>query len=408
MFRKALVFGSQYGGSQAGMQEEAIVDEDGTIFYDSVEAELHPDASADGGVLCTDETVMERQKSAVVDIMKSLGKKLLTGKFDLLKISLPVKIFEARSYLQKLCDPLAFPRIMNRAVTASSPEERLKWVVAYFVAGYHRAFLTWSKPFNPILGETWYARLPDGTEACMEQISHHPPVSAFQIIGPGKSYYIHGTSQPRLMYKMSCISMQSDGYRVIEFPSSCGNKVTQIRMGLPTFSIRNVGSSTPQRADVCGKIDFIDTENDLVASIDIGEIQCGELQHGCVQGTLYKKSSHTLDHSKSGRLLMRDVSVSHTNSTDDLYIPISTCRGHWLAHIDWDDERYWTWATDRPQEWTATAKMPDSGLPILPSDSTLREDLLYLAQEDFDRAQEAKERLEKEQRRDAKNRPVHT
>jgi hypothetical protein len=396
-----------FGSSKRSHTHHRPTEEDES-YYDVLEAQLHHYASSDGYLVCHDEVLMKRQKSVAVDIIKAIGKKLMSGKFDLLHVSLPVKIFAARSYLQATCDVFSYSGLLEKAVAASSPEERLKWVVTWAVAGYHRGFSMWGKPFNPILGETYHARLPDGTEACMEQISHHPPVSAFQIIGPGKSYYIHGTSQPRLMYKMSCISMQSDGYRVIEFPSSCGNKVTQIRMGLPTFSIRNVGSSTPQRADVCGKIDFIDTENDLVASIDIGEIQCGELQHGCVQGTLYKKSSHTLDHSKSGRLLMRDVSVSHTNSTDDLYIPISTCRGHWLAHIDWDDERYWTWATDRPQEWTATAKMPDSGLPILPSDSTLREDLLYLAQEDFDRAQEAKERLEKEQRRDAKNRPVHT
>ena len=34
-------------------------------------------------------------------------------------------------------------------------------------------------------GETWQATLGDGSEVFFEQISHHPPVSAFQLIGPG-------------------------------------------------------------------------------------------------------------------------------------------------------------------------------------------------------------------------------
>jgi len=45
--------------------------------------------------------------------------------------------------------------------------------------GIHIAFERWMKPFNPILGETWQARMEDGTSMCMEQISHHPPISAF-------------------------------------------------------------------------------------------------------------------------------------------------------------------------------------------------------------------------------------
>ena len=34
-------------------------------------------------------------------------------------------------------------------------------------------------------GETWQATLDDGSNVYFEQMSHHPPVSAFQLIGPG-------------------------------------------------------------------------------------------------------------------------------------------------------------------------------------------------------------------------------
>ena len=67
-----------------------------------------------------------------------------------------------------------------------------------FVAGLQHVYQSWRKPFNPILGETWQAQLSDGTAIFMEQLSHHPPVTAFHMIGAG-----HHTClpvQPCLLY----------------------------------------------------------------------------------------------------------------------------------------------------------------------------------------------------------------
>lgn len=435
MFKKALVLGS----SQQRDEEVTVVVDEGVeyVFYDAVDAALHPDASPDGGVLCTDKEVMERQKSAVVDIMKSLGKKLLTGKFDLLKISLPVKIFEPRSYLQKLCDPLAFPKIIHKAVVAETPEERLKWVVTYFVAGYHRAFLTWSKPFNPILGETWHASLPDGTQAFMEQISHHPPISAFQIIGPGKSYYFHGHSQPTVTYKTNGITSYAVGERQIEFLDG-----TVIDVSFPEYNVRNIVSTSTTRADVSGKVDFIDRNNGLVASLQIGKV-AGRVngllgRPDAVSGTMYRTKSRSDDtfmdthvhprnakhvprRSVSGRDFSLPMKKGHTmsglvkpsNSSNDLllgeslsgnnlHIPIASCVGNWLAYLDWDDTRYWTLSEDLADEWQ---EMRENALP---SDCSQRDDLKFLTQGDLVKSQEAKDRMENSQRQDAKNRPVPT
>lgn len=433
----ASVFKKALGSSSQQQQEEeaTVIVEDGIeyVFYDAVDAVLHPDASPDGGILCTDKEVMERQKSAVVDIMKSLGKKLITGKFDLLKISLPVKIFEPRSYLQKLCDPLAFPDIIQNAVGATSAEERLKWVVAYFVAGYHRAFLTWSKPFNPILGETWHATLSDGTRAFMEQISHHPPISAFQIIGPGKSYYFHGHSQPTVTYKTNGITSYAVGERQIEFLDG-----TVIDVSFPEYNVRNIMSTSTTRADVSGKVDFIDRQNGLVASLQIGKIP-GSVNRlltrpDAVSGTLYRTKTHNENHAEqhhthvrrsiSGREFSLPMKKGHTmsgllkpsNSSDalvlqkgdslvsgtDLHIPIATCAGNWLAYLDWNDQRYWTLTEDVADEWEEMVQNP------LPSDCSQRDDLRYLLEGDLVKSQEAKDRMENDQRRDAKNRPVAT
>lgn len=61
-----------------------------------------------------------------------------------------------------------------------------------FVAGLQHVFQSWRKPFNPILGETFQAVLSDGSEIFLEQISHHPPISAYQLDGPGERSHSPG------------------------------------------------------------------------------------------------------------------------------------------------------------------------------------------------------------------------
>ena len=47
---------------------------------------------------------------AIVEVAKEAGKKLLTGNFNLINLSMPVKMSEPRSYLQKLADVWVYPR----------------------------------------------------------------------------------------------------------------------------------------------------------------------------------------------------------------------------------------------------------------------------------------------------------
>ena len=50
------------------------------------------------------------RRRAIVDIAKDLGRKLLTGSLNLINLSMPVRMFEERSYLQKLADVWVYPR----------------------------------------------------------------------------------------------------------------------------------------------------------------------------------------------------------------------------------------------------------------------------------------------------------
>ena len=124
-------------------------------------------------------------KGVVVGLVKEAGKMLFSGQVNLLQVSLPVSLFEPRSYLEKIADTWFYPHFFDLAYAhykQKNPEEGIKWLVTFGVAGVHRAFDALQKPFSPILGETFQATYEYNTaEVNLEQISHHPPVSAFSV-----------------------------------------------------------------------------------------------------------------------------------------------------------------------------------------------------------------------------------
>ena len=57
-------------------------------------------------------------------------------------------------------------------------------------AAYHMNLFL--KPLNPVIGETAQGKYADGSEVYCEQVSHHPPISYFLMVGPNKSYRYSG------------------------------------------------------------------------------------------------------------------------------------------------------------------------------------------------------------------------
>ena len=66
------------------------------------------------------------------------------------------------------------------ASTALRPRKFHSAQVAFVIGGLRRQTST-LKPFNPILGETYQGQYGSGLRVFAEQISHHPPVSSWQV-----------------------------------------------------------------------------------------------------------------------------------------------------------------------------------------------------------------------------------
>ncbi|XP_045505596.1 oxysterol-binding protein-related protein 3-like isoform X4 [Colias croceus] len=106
-------------------------------------------------------------------LYKNIGK-------DLSQISMPVTINEPLNMLQRLCEELEYSELLDAAAACDNAVERMSLVAAFAVSAYaasaHRAA---SKPFNPLLAETYECVREDkGFRFLAEQVSHHPPISA--------------------------------------------------------------------------------------------------------------------------------------------------------------------------------------------------------------------------------------
>lgn len=242
---------------------------DNEAYSDPASALLHVDAHNDGGLGCNNQEVLDSQRGVVSDVVKQIGKQLLTGRLNLINVSLPVKLFEPRSYLEKLADVWVSPRFLHQAAQTSDPVGRLKLVVAFFLSGIHLAFATWRKPFNPILGETWQALLGDGTAIFMEQISHHPPITAFQMVAADEAWEFSGLSQPDVHAKMqsNLVKTSARGYRCVSFRDG-----TSIQIVYPSYNLHGILMGH-MRGDLAGRAEFLDSKHRLVATVTFGRVE---------------------------------------------------------------------------------------------------------------------------------------
>ncbi|XP_032422855.1 oxysterol-binding protein-related protein 6 isoform X4 [Xiphophorus hellerii] len=98
---------------------------------------------------------------------------------DLSKVSMPVELNEPLNTLQRMCEELEYSELLDKAAETEDPFERMVLVAAFAVSGYSSTYYrAGSKPFNPLLGET-YECIREDKGFCFfsEQVSHHPPIS---------------------------------------------------------------------------------------------------------------------------------------------------------------------------------------------------------------------------------------
>ncbi|THH32625.1 hypothetical protein EUX98_g1583 [Antrodiella citrinella] len=171
-----------------------------TMFYYSPHDADHDDSE------CRDENEGS--------IISSLISQLRVG-MDLSKVTFPTFVLEPRSMLERITDFMSHPDLIFGAEDCPDPEERFIRVLQYYLAGWHIKPKGVKKPYNPVLGEFFRCRYdyPDGSKGfyIAEQVSHHPPVSAFYYISPENKVAILGELRPKSKFLGNSVSTVMEG-----------------------------------------------------------------------------------------------------------------------------------------------------------------------------------------------------
>ncbi|XP_032421576.1 oxysterol-binding protein-related protein 1-like isoform X1 [Xiphophorus hellerii] len=138
---------------------------------------------------------------------------------ELSKIAMPVIFNEPLSFLQRITEYMEHTYLIHRANAAADSVERMKCVAAFAVSAVASQWERTGKPFNPLLGETYELIREDlGFRWVSEQVSHHPPISAFHAEGLKEDFLFHGSIYPKLKFWGKSIEAEPKGTITLELP----------------------------------------------------------------------------------------------------------------------------------------------------------------------------------------------
>ncbi|XP_023811940.1 oxysterol-binding protein-related protein 5 isoform X1 [Oryzias latipes] len=157
------------------------------------------------------ETVSEENKGLIWGLLKQLRPGM-----DLSKVVLPTFILEPRSFLDKLSDYYYHADLLSQAALEESAYGRIKTVLRWYLSGFYKKPKGLKKPYNPILGETFRCCwLHPHTDSCTfyiaEQVSHHPPISAFYVCNRKDGFSISGSILAKSKFYGNSLSAVLDG-----------------------------------------------------------------------------------------------------------------------------------------------------------------------------------------------------
>jgi hypothetical protein len=160
------------------------------------------------------EELAEEHKSLIWYLVKQVRPGM-----DLSKVVLPTFILEPRSFLDKLSDSYYHADILSKAVLEDDAFTRMKGIVKWYLSGFYKKPKGLKKPYNPILGETFrcYWKHPNGSRTfyLAEQVSHHPPVSAFYVTNRQDGFCISASILAKSKFYGNSTSAILDGVALL-------------------------------------------------------------------------------------------------------------------------------------------------------------------------------------------------
>ena len=340
-------------------------------LIDNDEYSKHPDYTLKGiykgikidqkvGLVIVDPVVKDKYSGLIKDIIIQL----LQVPFGH-HMSLNVKIFEPRCLQERVTN--VFSNANRYLIPASDsnlqPYDRFKLVITFLFSGLYIPAQQ-LKPFNPFLGETFQAELPNGAKLYIEQACHKPLTARYYMFYKNVyKFYGYFNFAVRSESLGSIMYVCNPGPLTIEFPQI--NE--QISGHVPEIKIVNARSEEGRANLYSGNVSFLDIKNNLKAVIQFDRNK--NIFHE-VKGCTFKcnyppgyKYEYLTEWEKGNQLKLEEI----RNKPEFL----ESIEGSWITKLVIGNKLY----------WDINAQIPDFLKPVkncLPSDGRYREDLMWL------------------------------
>ena len=344
-----------------------------------------------GGLNYLNSDLMIEQKKVILSLLKQAGSNLIHGR-GLINITLPVEIFEPRSFLERLARSFGHaPIFLEKAGETEDIIEQMKLTIAFFLSSMVLC-IQQEKPFNPILGETFQGRI-NGCPIYLEQLKHHPPITYYYMMG--KNFRLYGSHEPVANLSANTCVAEQKGSPVAEFL----NNGTKIYFRWPLFIIN--GTVMGQRSfNFFSKAIAYEKKNNYVCEVLFNVNEVGgfkglfnrkEYFIDEIGGGIYKVKPDVINRYENAKKPFK-VELSHEN---DVVQTIAKINGEWTSNVEFDGVKYWDIEKHRPF-------LLEYEPYCLPSDCNYRDDVLFLRMGRRDEAQIKKNEGENSQRYDKK------
>uniref|UniRef100_A0A673B8Y0 Oxysterol-binding protein n=1 Tax=Sphaeramia orbicularis TaxID=375764 RepID=A0A673B8Y0_9TELE len=194
---------------------------------------------------------VEEHKSVIMHLLSQVRLGM-----DLTKVVLPTFILERRSLLEMYADFFAHPDLFVSIAEQPDPRDRMVYVVKWYLSAFHagRKGSVAKKPYNPILGEVFYCHwdlpsemeersspvvIPNSVCFVAEQVSHHPPISAFyaECLSKKIQFNAHIWTKSKFLgmsigvhnIGQGCVScLEYDEHYILTFPNGYGRSILTV------------------------------------------------------------------------------------------------------------------------------------------------------------------------------------
>ena len=318
------------------------------------------------GVYCLNQEVVDKQSGIIKEVIKQLTKCIWSG--TAMSLSLPIRIFEPRSMLERYTDWFAFaPELLGKAGSCKDKIEAFKYVIFFSLSALFRSSEQ-LKPLNPMLGETYECEWEDGSKFYLEHTCHTPPISHFYIKSSKNLFIVSGyidmemggIMKAMLKNTMQMIPKGKITVYLPELKQTISFQFPKITMGGAIWGQRYVYFSDHMK--------FEDVENNLKAIIVFAngrkELK-GKRIHD-IYGQIYKYK-YTISDKKKPFYNDSMPSYPFPSKKEDV---ISEITGSWLEEIKIDDKVFSVKNTPAPQIYPSEK--------VLDSDARYREDKQWL------------------------------